>query len=130
MSYGRRDLLQDLELPQCGGRCGPRWALEEQSQELRATQPPRWTEKGKVMEALSSCASLRQLPLRVCCQAFGGGPQAAIGDRDGTAGAQWKIVRVSRDPTTSLQLLSPPLILTICIQRAVAAASLLLPSLL
>lgn len=55
MSYGRRDLLQDLELP----RCGPWWALEEQSQELRATQPPRWTEKGKVMEGFE----------QLCCSA-------------------------------------------------------------
>lgn len=52
VSYGRRDLLQDLELP----RCGPWWALEEQSQELRATQPPsvqrRWEGRGRWSVAL------------------------------------------------------------------------------
>ena len=98
-----------------------------ESQEPRVARQPGGWWKRRLWRALSSCASVSQLPVWVCCQAFAGGSSAAIDNRDRVA-AQWKMVRISWNlPISANSVTTSNLD---ALQRSVATASLRIPDLM
>lgn len=114
VDYGIRDLVQESGLHSVGGGAGPGGSGSSTESEATHYQTPRGDMvKGQDMQGCGA------VPLFLCCQALGGGPQAPIGQRgQGTdpPGTEWRRVRIHWNPLASASL-SPRLTPLIFIQR-------------